>query len=209
MFLINAAWRFRFSVLPGQARTEIYLPALPALVRLGTAFPPLVDDIVGFLVQLGRICLSQSCLQGSHDHRIVSCMLRQMDRTLASQNSDDEGDACEGDDKRLAPAEVGTFVKDIKRELKSEEGELEEGELPDTKTNVTTVQSNPSNQKHDDSRSDKRLRKSQSKSWPSSFGSLQIHQLFKTLPESSIMGAEVYRAFAQLCDKAILHKSIY
>ncbi|EFX78427.1 hypothetical protein DAPPUDRAFT_105173 [Daphnia pulex] len=69
-------------VLPSNGRTEIYLPALPALVRIATAFKLLVDDIVSFLVQLGRDCLSQSCLHGSYDHRIVSSLLRQLDHEM-------------------------------------------------------------------------------------------------------------------------------
>ncbi len=46
-------------------------------MRIATAFKLLVDDIVSFLVQLGRDCLSQSCL-----HRIVSSLLRQLDHEM-------------------------------------------------------------------------------------------------------------------------------
>jgi integrator complex subunit 2 len=51
-------------------------------VRIATAFKLLVDDIVSFLVQLGRDCLSQSCLHGSYDHRIVNSLLRQLDHEM-------------------------------------------------------------------------------------------------------------------------------
>jgi hypothetical protein len=37
----------------------------------------------------------------------------------------------------------------------------------------------------------------------------QIRKLFKLLPESCLMGAEVSQTFSQLCYKAILHKTIY
>ena len=81
---------FSCPVLPSNGRTEIYLPALPALVRIATAFPPLVDDIVSFLVQLGRVCLSQSCLHGSYDHRIVSSLLRQLDHEMSVDEDKEE-----------------------------------------------------------------------------------------------------------------------
>jgi hypothetical protein len=41
------------------------------------------------------------------------------------------------------------------------------------------------------------------------FTPTQIRKLFKLLPESCLMGAEVSQTFSQLCYKAILHKTIY
>ena len=41
------------------------------------------------------------------------------------------------------------------------------------------------------------------------FSPAQIRELFKVLPESSLMGAEVYRTFTHLCSKAKLHKRVY
>ncbi|KAK2149076.1 hypothetical protein LSH36_469g02027 [Paralvinella palmiformis] len=38
---------------------DFYQPTLPALVRIGRAFPPLCDDIIEFLLQLGRIINSK------------------------------------------------------------------------------------------------------------------------------------------------------
>lgn len=206
-------------VLPSSGRTEIYLPALPSLVRIATAFPPLVDDIVSFLVQLGRVCLSQSCLHGSYDHRIVSSLLRQLDlEMVADEGKEEEKDEApvklkeeeEATEKEKvvvtpllycpAPMEV-----DVKKER--EEGELEEGELPDTKTNNVP----PSNQTplapFPADKLAKAIDFTADLSVP--FTPTQIRQLFKLLPESSLMGAEVSRTFSQLCNKAILHKKIY
>ncbi|EFX90015.1 hypothetical protein DAPPUDRAFT_232328 [Daphnia pulex] len=66
---------------------------LPALVRIATAFPPLLDDIVSFLVQLGSVCLSQSCLHDSYDHRIVSSLLRQLDHEMIVDEEEEMGEA--------------------------------------------------------------------------------------------------------------------
>jgi hypothetical protein len=44
------------SVLPSESRCEFFLPVLPALVRIGQAFPPLCEDIISLLTQLGHVC---------------------------------------------------------------------------------------------------------------------------------------------------------
>ena len=46
------------AVLSAEFRTELFIPCLPALVRICEAFPLLVDDVVALLVHLGRVCLS-------------------------------------------------------------------------------------------------------------------------------------------------------
>jgi hypothetical protein len=94
---------------------------------------------------------------------------------------------------------------DIKKER--EEGELEEGELPDAKTN--NPPSNPSAPVVPIDRKSKAVDFSASSDLSVPFTPTQIRQLFKLLPESSLMGAEVSRTFSQLCTKAILHKKIY
>ncbi|KAL3228403.1 hypothetical protein MRX96_048581 [Rhipicephalus microplus] len=48
-------------VLPSYQRPLLFLPALPALVRMCQAFPPLAEDVAVLLLQLGRVCLSQEC----------------------------------------------------------------------------------------------------------------------------------------------------
>ncbi|CAN8015748.1 unnamed protein product, partial [Ixodes persulcatus] len=48
-------------VLPSYQRPLLFLPALPALVRMCRAFPPLAEDVAVLLLQLGRVCLSQEC----------------------------------------------------------------------------------------------------------------------------------------------------
>lgn len=54
-------------VLPSVLRTQLFLPVLPALVRICEAFPPLVDDTVSLLMQLGRICASEASLSYPRD----------------------------------------------------------------------------------------------------------------------------------------------
>jgi hypothetical protein len=175
------------------------LPALPALVRIATAFPPLVDDIVGFLVQLGRICLSQSCLNGSYDYRIVSSMKQQIDGLEPDEDQCDDQSMEQDESPAEQPMEQ-EVKKEVKRE--AEEGEIEEGELPETKTtngnstiNGATIAS-------------RRPRPARTYHMTKA-NSTELRELFKILPETSIMGAEVYRTFSLLCEQAILHERVY
>lgn len=170
-------------------------------MRIATAFPPLVDDIVGFLVQLGRICMSQSCLNGSYDYRIVNTMLRQVDR----QSMDDDQSNAEPNDNQSEQSSLVVFAVDptateVKMELKepkkeAEEGEIEEGELPEIKVIVqpTCIASLATLK----TSSDHVCRRARA-------NSAKLRELFKILPEASVMGAEVYRTFSLLCDQAIL-----
>jgi integrator complex subunit 2 len=198
------------SVLPSQGRTEIYLPALPALVRLATAFPPLVDDIIGFLVQLGRICLSQSCLHGSYDHRIVSSMLEQLDR----EEEDDDNNEKEQQQQQQESQPLPESFVSIKQEpMEVEAGELEEGELDDVKHQIkpskspvpTRTVSPPIAHVKRPPRTSSNLHGDQS----IPFSKEQIRKLFNILPQASLMGAEVSRTFARLSNESILHKKIY
>ena len=176
-------------------------------MRIATAFPPLVDDISGFLIQLGRVCLSQSCLHGSYDHRIVSSLLEQLDV----------------DHERIHEKEINFSSKPIREEIASpppsdepidvdvkkekEEGELEEGELPEARpNNQASPQESPTPQSQTDVTA-KNLDLCADLS--ANFSLAQIRKLIKILPESSVMGAEISRTFAELCNRAILHKKIY
>ena len=198
---------FSYLVLPTQGRTEIYLPSLPALVRIATAFPPLLEDIISFLVQLGRICLSQSCLHGSYDHRIVSSMLRQMDRDGSEEETNEqEEDICINRKEELVEIKPEPMEIDLKRDR--EEGELEEGELPDNKSLAVTTSSKMQSMKAMTGSLDLYLETVNDGSTVP-FSAAQVRELFKVLPESSLMGAEVYRTFSLLCSRAILHKRIY
>ena len=199
------------SVLPSQGRTEIYLPALPALVRLATAFPPLVDDIIGFLVQLGRICLSQSCLHGSYDHRIVSSMLEQLDRE--EEEDDNNEKEQEQQQEHNATAALLPLVSVKQEPMEIEAGELEEGELDDVKQQIkpskspvpTRTISPPIAPVKRPPRTSSNLHGDQS----IPFSKEQIRKLFNILPQASLMGAEVSRTFARLSNESILHKKIY
>lgn len=49
-------------VLDTERRKKLFIPALPCLVRIGKAFPPLVENIVRLLLSLGRIAWSQGSM---------------------------------------------------------------------------------------------------------------------------------------------------
>ncbi|KAJ8867831.1 hypothetical protein PR048_031636 [Dryococelus australis] len=51
-------------VLPCTSRALLFGPVLPSLTRMCKAFPPLVDDTVSLLMQLGRMCEAQRSLAG-------------------------------------------------------------------------------------------------------------------------------------------------
>ena len=119
-------------------------------------------------------------------------------------------------DKRMKEAPAATVAESAPLAIKSEpmeveikkereEGELEEGELPETKSMQTKKSVQPPSIVLEDSIKPKDV--CSDVSVP--FSQAQIRDLFKILPESSLMGAEVSRTFAQLCQKAILHKKIY
>nr|CAG4642304.1 EOG090X0154 [Evadne anonyx] len=194
------------SVLPTQGRTEIYLPSLPALVRIATAFPPLLEDIISFLVQLGRICLSQSCLHGSYDHRIVSSMLKQMDGDGSEEENPMEKEEICTSHKEEETIKPEPMEIDLKKDR--EEGELEEGELPDNKSLAMTTNTRIQSMKAMTGSLDLYLETVNDGSTVP-FSAAQVRELFKVLPESSLMGAEVYRTFSLLCSRAILHKKVY
>lgn len=49
-------------VLSNDMRVEMFKPILPCIVRFAEAFPPLLDECILFLMQLGRIVQSQCAL---------------------------------------------------------------------------------------------------------------------------------------------------
>lgn len=57
-----------FAVLPSETRPSLFGPILPSLVRICEAFPPLADDTISLLMQLGRVCVSQASLGDQIDH---------------------------------------------------------------------------------------------------------------------------------------------
>lgn len=71
---------FIISVLPSWSRSELFGPCLPALVRICEAFPPLVDDVVSLLMQLGRVCMSEASLTARQDGSVQS--------SITGRNSD-------------------------------------------------------------------------------------------------------------------------
>ena len=47
------------SVLSGEKRSSFFLPVIPALVRMCTAFPPLTEDARLLFTQLRHVCISK------------------------------------------------------------------------------------------------------------------------------------------------------
>lgn len=60
------------SVLPCDLRVDLFQPVLPSLVRICTAFPPLLEEITSLLMQLGRVCESQASLGHSWNDATIS-----------------------------------------------------------------------------------------------------------------------------------------
>lgn len=54
-----------------EERAEFFIPILSSLERLSRAFPPLVDEIVSFLGNLGKICTSQNAVERNRMSKIV------------------------------------------------------------------------------------------------------------------------------------------
>ena len=54
-------------ILSSDTRIEMFRAVLPCIVRFGEAFPPLLDDCIQFLMQLGRIAESQAVLDRKTD----------------------------------------------------------------------------------------------------------------------------------------------
>ena len=52
-------------MLTVEERNILFPPVLPSMVRFCKAFPPMIEDVVGLLLQYGRICASESCLNGA------------------------------------------------------------------------------------------------------------------------------------------------
>lgn len=79
--LCVTALNLLYALLSGISSTQrikLFKPVLPALVRISEAFPPLTDDIIQLLSQLGKICQSQaSLLTTDEDNSKELCDLTQ------------------------------------------------------------------------------------------------------------------------------------
>ena len=62
----------RFAVLTSEERQQLFPPVLPAFVRFCKAFPPLMEDVVGLLLQYGRICASEASRRPLHVEGLTS-----------------------------------------------------------------------------------------------------------------------------------------
>jgi len=49
-------------VLSAEDRIVLFMPVLSSLTRICLAFPPLIEDITGLLLQLGRVSSAQAAL---------------------------------------------------------------------------------------------------------------------------------------------------
>ena len=77
---------FIFLVLSMEERNTLFPPVLPAFVRFCKAFPPLVEDVIGLLIQYGKISVSESCLKGYSSPK-------NFDMSLACDDGKGEGGA--------------------------------------------------------------------------------------------------------------------
>lgn len=69
-----------------EERAEVFIPALSALERLCVAFPPLVDDVIGLLLHLGKVCSAQNAVERNRMSRVVrnNYLLRKVNETQAA-----------------------------------------------------------------------------------------------------------------------------
>lgn len=56
--------QLHFLVLPGNETVSIFEPVVSALARICRRFPPLSNDVVSLLIQVGRICTARLGAKG-------------------------------------------------------------------------------------------------------------------------------------------------
>lgn len=78
-------------VLPSKQHCSLFLPALPALVRMCKAFPLLCEDVSVLLMQLGKVCLSRTCATSSIPPTSADFLLP-VDETCESPLFEDSAD---------------------------------------------------------------------------------------------------------------------
>lgn len=54
---------FSLTVLTQSKRYTFFMPTLPCLVSFCQAFPPLYEDIMSLLIQIGQVCASDVATQ--------------------------------------------------------------------------------------------------------------------------------------------------
>ncbi|CAH1791964.1 unnamed protein product [Owenia fusiformis] len=83
----------QLGVLKADQRAEFFLPTLQPIVRIAKAFPPLVDDIVAFLQQLGRACESHIAVMEGHilkDNTTNPSANRETEPEISSQMTEEQ-----------------------------------------------------------------------------------------------------------------------
>ncbi|CAH0382391.1 unnamed protein product [Bemisia tabaci] len=75
------------TVLCSDSRVELFVATLPALARTCKAFPPLIEDVVSLLIQLGRICISEASLTSTYP---VQCWSTNTNNSHNTADSDHE-----------------------------------------------------------------------------------------------------------------------
>ncbi|KAF5297030.1 hypothetical protein FQA39_LY12244 [Lamprigera yunnana] len=86
---------------------KLFKDTLPALVLISEAFPPLVEDIVQFLIQLSRVCRSQASVASYfHDHLMWDSDICESDSKKEMSN------VCSEDDEYIE--DVVCKVSDLK-----------------------------------------------------------------------------------------------
>nr|CAG4651591.1 EOG090X0154 [Triops cancriformis] len=178
------------SVLPSNGRSDLFLPALPALVRIATAFPPLVEDIMVLLALLGKVARSQACLQEAVHY-------------VPNSSKSEWGDSSQAEDETTVEeaAEVKMEVdpdssaSDVRIKKEPEEGE-EEGELLETQKTL-----------HVDASEVSELRKlAKTDKW---LETAEMRNLLKEMPAGNRLCEAVKQAFQEMIDAGVLKREIY
>ena len=80
-----------FLVLTSEERQQLFPQVLPAFVRFCKAFPPLIEDVVGLLLQYGRIVASQRSLRPLTVPDGVASSLRAASLNSTTTSADSNG----------------------------------------------------------------------------------------------------------------------
>lgn len=67
-------------VLPARDRVMLFMPVLSSLTRICLAFPPLAEDTIGLLTQLGRVSSAQAAL----GDKSAETLCREVNATFSS-----------------------------------------------------------------------------------------------------------------------------
>ena len=76
---------FSLTVLSVDERKALFEPTLPSMVRFCKAFPPLIEDVTGLMLQYGRVCISEASLSHTASPKNVDLSIEEDLRGILSK----------------------------------------------------------------------------------------------------------------------------